>query len=72
MEKAKRSTNTEINIDPVCWPSFDNLLMMLQFSYSCDYYREKNENLLREDILDNDEKVAEEFIRFIGSTLGYS
>jgi len=73
MEKAKRSTNTEINIDPRMLAFFfDNLLMMLQFSYSCDYYRERMKIYCGEDILDNDEKVAEEFIRFIGSTLGYS
>jgi len=73
MVKAKRSTNTEINIDPRMLAFFfDNLLMMLQFSYSCDYYRERMKIYCGEDILDNDEKVAEEFIRFIGSTLGYS
>ncbi|HHW49182.1 MAG TPA: TetR/AcrR family transcriptional regulator [Clostridiaceae bacterium] len=71
MEKAKRSANGKINIDSRLLAFFfDNLLMMLQFSYSCDYYRERMRIFCGEDILDNDEKVAEEFIRFMGSILG--
>ncbi|MBP1756364.1 MAG: hypothetical protein H6Q59_2762 [Firmicutes bacterium] len=72
MESAKRSGETSINIDSHMFAFFfDNLLMMLQFSYSCDYYRERMKIFCGEDVLDNDEKVAEEFIRFIGAALGY-
>jgi TetR/AcrR family transcriptional regulator len=71
MNKAKRSADVEINIDSRMLAFFfDNLLMMLQFSYSCDYYRERMKIFCGEDILNNDEKIAEEFIRFIGSVLG--
>lgn len=72
METAKRSGETSINIDSHMLAFFfDNLLMMLQFSYSCDYYRERMKIFCGEDVLDNDEKVAEEFIRFIGTTIGH-
>jgi len=71
MEKAKRSADTEIDIDSRMLAFFfDNLLMMLQFSYSCDYYRERMKIYCGENILDNDEKAAEEFIKFIGGVLG--
>ena len=71
METAKRSGEVEINIDSRMLAFFfDNLLMMLQFSYSCDYYRERMKIFCGEDILDKDEKVAEEFISFISTVLG--
>ena len=71
METAKRSGEVEINIDSRMLAFFfDNLLMMLQFSYSCDYYRERMKIFCGEDILDRDEKVAEEFISFISAVLG--
>lgn len=72
MERAKRSADGNINIDSRMLAFFfDNLLMMLQFSLSCDYYRERMKIYCGEDVLDNDEKIAEEFIRFIGGALGY-
>lgn len=71
MERAKRSNEGAANIDPHMLAFFfDNLLMMLQFSYSCDYYKERMKIFCGEDILDRDEKVAEEFIKFIGAALG--
>jgi Transcriptional regulator len=71
MEKAKQSGEADSNINSNMLAFFfDNLLMMLQFSYSCDYYRERMKIFCGEDILDNDEKVAQEFIRFIGAALG--
>lgn len=72
MDKAKRMSEQQINIDSRMLAFFfDNLLMMLQFSYSCDYYRERMKIYCGEDIAENDEKMAEEFIRFIGGALGY-
>lgn len=71
MENAKRLGEVGINIESHMFAFFfDNLLMMLQFSYSCEYYRERMKIFCGEDVLDNDEKVAEEFIRFIGAALG--
>lgn len=47
---------------------FDNLLMMIQFSYSCDYYKERMGIYLGEDI--TDEKLTEEFMKFLRGAFG--
>ncbi|TAH74726.1 MAG: TetR/AcrR family transcriptional regulator [Anaerolineaceae bacterium] len=71
MENAKRSGEAYFNIDSHMFAFFfDNLLMMLQFSYSCDYYRERMKIFCGEDVMDNEEKVAEEFIGFMSAALG--
>ncbi|MBO4915716.1 MAG: TetR family transcriptional regulator [Oscillospiraceae bacterium] len=49
---------------------FDSLLMTLQFSYSCDYYRERMRIYCGEDITGNDERMTEEFMRFMCGALG--
>lgn len=48
---------------------FDNLLMMLQFSYSCDYYRERLKLFCGEDMLHNDERMTALFTRFMSGAL---
>lgn len=56
------------DIDPRMFAFFfDNLLMMLQFSYSCEYYRERFKIYCGDGILDNDEKVASELLKFFES-----
>jgi AcrR family transcriptional regulator len=46
---------------------FDNLLMMLQFSYSCDYYRERFKIYCGDDVFIEDEKVVSELLKFFES-----
>ena len=46
---------------------FDNLLMMLQFSYCCDYYRERFKIFCGDDILTDDERVVTELLKFYQS-----
>ena len=71
IEKAKQSGELNSDIDSRMLAFFfDNLLMRLQFSYSCDYYKERMKIFCGEDVLDNDKKIAEEFIGFIGAALG--
>ena len=43
----------------------DNLFIMLQFSYACEYYKERLKLFVGEDVLDNDELVAEQLLKFI-------
>jgi AcrR family transcriptional regulator len=43
----------------------DNLLMMLQFSYSCDYYRERFKLYAGEDVFSRDDYVIEQILSFI-------
>lgn len=46
---------------------FDNLLMMLQFSYCCDYYKERFRIYCGEEALADDEKVVSELLKFFES-----
>lgn len=51
---------------------FDNLFMMIQFSFCCDYYKERLKLYCGEDIFDNDEKIATELGKFLFGALGIS
>ncbi len=44
---------------------FDNLLMMLQFSYSCNYYRERMKIFCGEDLHRDDRAIAEGMADFL-------
>ncbi len=44
---------------------FDNLLMMLQFSYSCDYYKQRMRIYCGESCFDDDKKLAEDITSYI-------
>jgi TetR/AcrR family transcriptional regulator len=60
------------DIDPRMFAFFfDNLLLTLQFSYSCDYYRERFRIFCGEDILNDDEKVVSELLKFLGSAFAF-
>ena len=49
---------------------FDNLLMMLQFSFSCEYYKERMKIFCDGECENRPEEIGEAFIRFVESTLG--
>lgn len=60
------------DIDPGLFAFFfDNLLTMLQFSYCCDYYKERLKVYCGVDIFDNDEKVVLELIKFVESAFTF-
>ena len=44
---------------------FDNLLMSLQFSYSCEYYRERMKIYCGTESFDDDEAMKEALVNFI-------
>lgn len=72
---AKAMENQEIRNDMDPWLFaffFDNLLTMLQFSYSCDYHIERFKVFCGEDILDDDEKVVSELLKFLESAFTFS
>ncbi|WP_320130672.1 TetR/AcrR family transcriptional regulator [uncultured Sphaerochaeta sp.] len=48
---------------------FDSLLMNLQFSYASDYFRERFKLYVAPDILERDDFVVEETMKFIASAL---
>lgn len=43
----------------------DNIFMMLQFTYSCDYYRERFKLYVNEDVLEQDDFVIEQTLKFV-------
>lgn len=49
---------------------FDSLLMTLQFSCSCDYYRERMRVFCGMDAMEDDEELTEGFLRFMCGALG--
>ena len=49
---------------------FDNLLMSLQFSYSCEYYRERMKIYCGPDSFENDDAMMESLVAFILGALG--
>lgn len=51
---------------------FDNLLMMLQFSYACPYYQERFRLYGGGAALENDEYVTEQLLKFMESAFTFS
>lgn len=71
IEKAIKNNDIRDDINPKLFAFFfDNLLMMLQFSYSCDYYMERAK-IYSEDIFNDDEKVVKELLKFIESAFTF-
>ncbi|MEX1377510.1 MAG: TetR/AcrR family transcriptional regulator [Eubacteriales bacterium] len=48
----------------------DNLLMMLQFSYSCEYYKDRMKIYTYSTVFENDELLVEQMMMFIKGALG--
>ena len=58
------------DIDPAAFAFFfDNLMMMLHFSYACDYYKDRFRIYCGEDALGRDEFIKEQMLKFIGGAL---
>lgn len=73
IERAIRDKDIRDDINPKFFAFFfDNLLMMLQFSYSCDYYKERAKIYCGEDIFSNDEKVVADLLKFLESAFTFS
>lgn len=49
---------------------FDNLFMMMQFSYSVDYYKERLKLYCGEDAFNEDKAMEEELLKFLTGALG--
>lgn len=71
IERAIRDGDIRADINPQLFAFFfDNLLMMLQFSYSCDYYKERAMVYCGDDFMD-DEKVVSELLKFLESAFTF-
>lgn len=66
IKKAQAENEARLDCDPNMFAFLlDNIFIMLQFSYSCDYYRERFKIYVQEDIFDKDDFVIEQTLKFI-------
>lgn len=71
--QAQKEGDIRSDCDPKMFAFFlDNLLTLLQFSYTCEYYRERFKIFAGVDILDDDEKVVKQLLKFIESAFTFS
>ena len=71
IQKAQKQGKIKYAGDPAMFAFFfDNLLMMLQFSFSCEYYKERMKIFCGEGSVEHTEQIGEAFVGFIRSTLG--
>lgn len=66
IRKAQSEGKCRTDIDaPLFAFFFDNLFMMIQFSYCCDYYQERLKLYCGEEIFGDDGKMEEELTKFM-------
>ncbi len=71
IKKAKDEERCREDIDPSSFAFFfDNLFMMLQFSYSCEYYKERMRLYLGDDADKDDEYMEDQLIKLFVGSLG--
>lgn len=64
--QAQTSGELREDMDPAMFAFFaDSLFMILQFSYASEYYQERFKLYAGEDILDNDEHVVQQLLKFL-------
>lgn len=70
LENARVAGTVDPELDPKLFAFFlDDLFMMLQFSFSCDYYRERLKIFCGEDALYDVDKITVSFMRFVKNAL---
>lgn len=68
IDTAQKSGAVRTDIDPGMFAFFfDNLLMMLQFSCCCDYYRERWKYYCRDQQIPDHDYVRKELLKFLSS-----
>lgn len=66
IEEAQKAGEVRTDIDPAFWSfMLDNLFITLQFSYSCEYYKERFHIYAGSDIEDRDDFVVEQTLKFV-------
>lgn len=71
IRKAQAENKCRKDADPAMFAFFfDNLFMMLQFSYSCDYYRERLKLYCGEEIFEETEVIEAQLGKFLSGALG--
>lgn len=70
IEEGKKAGDVRADIDSA-FAAFmlDNIFMSLQFSYACDYYKERFRIYAGNDITERDDFVVEQCLKFVKSAL---
>ena len=70
VSKAQKNGKIDKAADPMLFAFFfDSVLMMIQFSYSCDYYKERLKLYCGEDVFQNNQKMISELTSFLLNAL---
>lgn len=70
LEQAQKDGLLRKDFDPNLFAFFiDNLFMMLQFSYSCEYYQQRFKIYAGDDIFEKDDYVVKQMLNFLEATL---
>lgn len=70
VRNASESGEIRKDLDPAAFAFFfDNLMMMLHFSYACDYYKDRFRIYCGDDAIDKDAFIKEQMLKFIGGAL---
>lgn len=66
IEEAQKEGTVRPEVNAKLFAFFlDNLFMLLQFSYSCEYYKERLKMFVGEEVFEQDELVADQLMAFI-------
>ncbi len=70
IKSAQDNNRIRTDIDPRFFAFFmDNLFMMLQFSYSCDYYIDRMQIYTYDDVFERDDVLLQQMLLFIKGAL---
>lgn len=70
IREAQENEGARKDVDPRCFAFFiDNLFIVLQFSYCCEYYKERLKMFIDDNIMANDDLLAGQLVKFIRGAL---
>ena len=70
IKEAQTNEGARADIDPRYFAFFlDNLFILLQFSYTCEYYKERLKMFIDADVFDHDDLLVEQLMKFIKGAL---
>ncbi|NLC53972.1 MAG: TetR/AcrR family transcriptional regulator [Firmicutes bacterium] len=70
IEEAQKNGAARRDIDPRYFAFFlDNLFILLQFSYTCEYYKERLKMFVGDDVFADDELLVEQMMKFVKGAL---
>ncbi len=72
IKEAQAKGQVRSDVNPGYFAFFlDNLFIMLQFSYACEYYKDRMKIFIGEDVLEQDDLMTEQLMKFIKGAFFY-